>query len=85
MTPIFSSFQFKAVTPSDTVPLTYSEGGVLFRPKAFFVGGAGDLALVNSAGDAVTFENVSAGSLLPVSSEFVNSTNTTATNIVALF
>lgn len=84
-TPIYSSFQYKAVTPSDSAVLSYTEGSVVFRPKAFFVGGAGDIALVNSAGTAVVFQNVAAGSLLPISSEKVRSTSTTATNIVALY
>lgn len=85
MTPIFSSFQFKAVTPSDSAVLSYTQGTEVFRPKAFYIGSDGDVSLVNSAGTAVTFVGVVAGTTLAVSSEKVRSTGTTASNIVALY
>lgn len=66
-----------AVTPSDSADLA----GV----RALFVGGAGNVAVtpVNS-GTAVTFVGVTAGQILPVRARRVMSTNTTATDIVAL-
>ena len=50
-----------------------------------YVGGAGDLAVVTSSGSEVTLVGVVAGSFIPVQVLRVEATNTTATNIVALW
>jgi hypothetical protein len=50
-----------------------------------YVGGAGDLRVITSGGDDVTFYGVEAGSFLPVSVLKVWATGTTATNILALW
>lgn len=70
--------QLAAVTPSDSTDLTGARG--------LYVGGAGDLALtaVNDS-SAVTLSSVPAGSIIPVQVKHVMSTNTTATNIVAIY
>jgi len=65
-----------AVTPSDTTEL---------RGAALYIGGAGNVALANSAGDTVTFTGVLAGSVLPVQFTKVLATGTTATNLVRLY
>ena len=67
-----------SVTPSDSVNLPAGCRGL-------FVGGAGNLSLVGADGTAVTFTGVTAGTTLPVGPVRVNSTNTTATLIVALY
>lgn len=68
-----------AVTPSDSTAL--SEG-----VRALYIGGAGDVAVKFPGNDAaITFAGATAGSILAVQAEFVMSTNTTATNIVALY
>lgn len=68
----------EAVTPSDSVSLS--------KPcRALYVGGAGNLALLMGDGTTVTFVGATAGSILPVRCLRVNSTSTTATNIVALY
>ena len=66
-----------AVVKSDTTALLATRG--------LWVGGAGDVA-VKMAGDGatVTFLGVPAGTLLPIKVTAVMSTNTTATNILAL-
>lgn len=69
----------EAVTASDTVNFS---GGVC---RGIYVGGAGDVVVVFANGDVVTFAGVAAGSILPVYAVRVNSTNTTATNMTALF
>ena len=78
-TKVFSSaVNFNAVTPSDSTIVTC---------MALYIGGSGNIAIAPSqAGSAVTFSNVGAGTILPVSLKEgrVMSTNTTATNIVAL-
>lgn len=69
---------FAAVTPSDSVNLTYFT-------RALYVGTGGNVVVVSPSGTAVTFSNVPDGAILPVKAMRVNSTNTTASNIVALW
>lgn len=77
--PFHPSKRFAAVTPSDTV--NFSE-----LPVGIYVGAFGDVVAVTRVdGVAVTFKNVPAGTILPVRPLRINSTNTTATNLVALF
>ena len=69
-----------AVTPHDS---TVIPTGVT---RALYVGGTGNItALMADGGTAVLFSNVSAGTVLPVRVQRVNSTGTTATSIVALY
>lgn len=72
------AYSAEAVTPSDTVNFT---GGIA---RGVYVGGAGNVAVVLRSGTAVTFVGALAGSVIPVQCIRVNSTNTTATSIVAL-
>jgi hypothetical protein len=67
-----------AVTPSDSTNLTNAA-------RALYVGTAGNIALVTVGGNVITFVNVQSGTILPVRTTRVNATNTTATNIVALY
>ena len=67
----------EAVTKSDSVDLSYVSRGI-------YVGGAGDVAAVMWSGDVVTFSAVPAGTLLPIRCKRINSTNTTATLMVAV-
>lgn len=69
---------YSAVTPSDST--NFSE-----PCRALYIGGAGTVVAVNTAGSAVTFAGALAGTILPIQAIRVNSTSTTATNIVALF
>jgi hypothetical protein len=64
-----------AVSPSDTGEI---------RALALYVGGGGALRVLTASGDDVTLSGVPAGFLLPLEVCRVYSTNTTATNIVAL-
>jgi hypothetical protein len=74
-----SSYNYAAVTPSDTVSFTQ---GVA---RGFYVGVAGNVACVLESGTAITFTGVLAGAIYPIRCKRINSTSTTATNIVALF
>lgn len=67
----------EVVTKSDTVDLAYVSRGI-------YVGGAGDVAAVMASGDSVVFSAVPAGSMLPIRCKRINSTNTTATLMVAV-
>lgn len=66
-----------AVTPSDAT---------VVNARALYIGGAGNVAIkTDSAATAVTFIAPPVGTVLKVQAFNVMSTNTTATNIVALF
>ena len=67
-----------AVTPSDSTQISPVA-------RALYVGGAGNIKLVTEEGTTVTFQGIVAGSVLPVKTTKVFSTDTTATYIVALF
>jgi hypothetical protein len=67
-----------AITPSDSVNFTYAIRGI-------YVGGTGNIVVVNENGSTVTFSNVPVGLILPVRCIRVNSTSTTATLMVGLY
>lgn len=67
-----------AITPSDDTDLTIGA-------TAIYVGGAGNVKLITSLGQTVTFVGVSAGQILPVRAKRVIATLTTATNLVGLY
>lgn len=68
-----------AVTPSDSTVLASDV-------KALFIGGAGNVSVyMRGSTTSVTFAGCSAGQVLPIQVDRVLSTNTTATNIVALY
>jgi hypothetical protein len=69
----------EAVTPGDTAVDNFSR-----EAEALYIGGAGDVAVVLPSGTAITFTGVPAGRILSVRCIRVNSTNTTATSMVAL-
>lgn len=72
-----SAYDAASVTPNDSTDI---------RPtRALFVGAAGDIKVDMSLGTTLTFANVQAGSILPVQVKRVYSTDTTATDIVALY
>ncbi|NKX43600.1 spike base protein, RCAP_Rcc01079 family [Roseicyclus persicicus] len=66
------------VTPSDTTDL-----GVICR--GLYVGNAGDVAVRASDNTEGVFENVAAGTFLPVRARRVLETGTTATGILGLY
>lgn len=70
-----------AVTPADGTVLT--EGPC----RSLYVGGAGNVAVLmaNDPTTAVVFVGVIAGQILPLMVYGVQATDTTATNIVALY
>jgi hypothetical protein len=66
-----------AIVPSDTV-------NQAIQFKAIYVGGAGNINLVNQDGTTVLFTAVPVGSTLNVAGKRVNLTNTTATLMVGI-
>lgn len=75
---ITSANKYVAVTPSDSVAISG-----LSRVRGLYIGVSGNVVVVDSQGNATTFSNVPVG-ILPVECIRVNSTSTTATNIVAM-
>lgn len=73
-----------AVTPSDTVNIPSINGGTN-DGAVLYIGGDGNLKVTTAGGDVVTFVGLLAGTFVPVQVLRVWSTDTTATNIVALW
>lgn len=65
------------VTPNDSTDLN-------FVTRAIYVGVAGDLEVITSGGDSVTFVGLQAGTILPIRASRVKAGNTTAEGILAL-
>jgi len=81
--------RFAAITKSDTVNFDGSTFSASAATKALpadgiYVGGAGVVAVVDEGGVVVNFTAV-AGQTLPLRAIRVNSTNTTASLMVALY
>lgn len=72
-----SAYDARAVTPSDST--------ILPTTRALYIGGSGDVSVVMAYGTTVTFTALLAGSILPVQVKQVRATNTTATNLIALY
>ena len=68
---------FESVTPSDT-------GKLPTGLSRIYVGTGGTIVCVNDRGTAVTFTNVPDGTWMPLLTEQVRSTSTTASGIVSL-
>lgn len=71
-----------AITKSDTVNFTVAGSAVVC--DAIYVGGAGVVVVVFEDGEIASFTCI-AGQILPVRAKRVNSTNTTATLLLALY
>jgi len=70
------------VTPSDSVDVT---GATANTPATLFVGTGGDVEVITLGGSTLVLKNIADGSFLPIQITRVKATNTTATDIVALF
>lgn len=67
------------VTPSDSVDLA-------IPTRALWVGVSGNISVeMEGIGSAIVFSGIATGTLIPIAVSRVNSTLTTATNIVALY
>lgn len=75
---INSSMKAFAITKSNSVDFDFLVRGI-------YVGGTGDVTIVNPDDTAVTFAAVPAGTILPVQARRVNSTGTDATDMVGLY
>jgi hypothetical protein len=74
-----------AITKSDTVNIVQPPGRLPATTDGIYVGGTGDIAGVLENGTAITFKGAIAGTIVPLALIRVNSANTTATDLVALW
>ena len=85
------SLFYEAVTASDTVNLTGPTTGAVKGASGdvlsvgIWVGVAGNVVAVRDDDTTVIFTGAIAGVVLPIKCKRVNSTSTTATDMVALF
>ena len=75
--PITPIYRAESVTPHDTNKIEQTRG--------LYIGGAGDVVVTMADGNDATFTSLSAGIVHPLQVIRVKSTNTTATNILALY
>ena len=70
----------------DALAVAPSNAAVLANmTRAVYIGGAGSLAVVTAGGQSVVFQNLPAGSMVPVRVTQILATGTTATGILALW
>ena len=74
-----------AVTPSDSANIPPITGGDNNVGCVLYIGGAGNLKITTYGGDTVTLNGVLAGTFIPVNVVKVWATDTTATNVIALW
>ncbi len=72
------------VAAFDAAAITLSDSTELAPTRSLFIGVGGNLKVTTAYGTDVTFQNVVAGSILPIQVIKVWSTGTTASGIVAL-
>jgi hypothetical protein len=74
-----SSGACRTITPNDGADLPIP------GCRAIYVGGAGNISIVDLTGTTVVFTGVLSGGVLPVQAARVNATSTTATSLIALY
>ena len=81
------AYRAAAVTPNDNadIPSVSTEDGTGNNGCVLYVGGAGNLAVTTAGGDTLIFFGLLAGTFVPVQVVRVWASDTTATNIVALW
>ena len=76
---IFIPVDYQAITPSNT---TNFPGGMA---RGIYVGVGGTIVAITGAGTTTTFVGALTGSIIPGYFTRVNSTSTTATNLLAIY
>lgn len=85
MAETFQNYQGGISAPAFDGAAVVADTAFILTSRGIWVGGAGDVSVVLQSGNTVVLKGVLAGSLLPVRATKVTSTNTTASNMVALF
>lgn len=78
---IFIPVDYVAITPSDTVNFTESLG----LCRGIYVGVGGTIVAITAKGSTATFVGAPTGQIIPGYFTRVNSTSTTATNLLAIY
>lgn len=78
------AFDANALTLSGTTTITDANGNAGLA-RGIYVGGAGNLTVITSAGNQVSFSNVPVGTIVPIVCSAVVASTTTATGLVAMF
>ena len=73
----------QAITKSDTVDIALV--GANCPVQALYIGAAGNFVAVFDDGSTATFVGALAGTILPINCVRINSTNTTAASMLALY
>jgi hypothetical protein len=91
----FSTFTPGLVSPADhCFEITPGTSDLVRRTRGLYIGGAGDVCVVDSGGNEVTFKSVPAGTTLPIRVDKVLASRTTgsspsdvttATGIIGLY
>jgi len=81
------AYRAAAVTPSNTVdiPSVSTQDGSGNNGCVLYIGGAGNIRVTTAGGDDVIFYGILAGSFLPVQVIKVWASDTSVTNVVALW
>ena len=74
-----------AVTTSNTVNFTNPSNAAVPITAVIYVGTAGNVQVQTAQNETVIFSNVLAGTVIPLQVVRVWTTNTTATNLVAIY
>ena len=77
---IAPSGTYSPITPSDSSANNFTNQTI-----AIYVGGGGTIVAVDEDGDTTSFVGAVVGSTIPIRCVRVNSTGTTATNLVGIF
>lgn len=65
--------------------VTLNDSTVLPISRSLYVGTGGNIKVTMADGQVVTFSNVIGGTILPIQTQVIWSTGTTASNILALY
>ena len=76
---------WQATIPNNGAAVTPADTGTLEQPSTIYIGVGGNIKVLTTREATLTFIGVIAGTVLPVQVKRVFSTDTTATNLVALW
>jgi hypothetical protein len=81
------AYRAAVVTPSNSadIPSVSTQDGSGNNGCVLYIGGDGDIKVTTAGGDTVTFIGLLAGTFFPVQVTRVWATDTTATDIIALW
>ncbi len=79
---LLPSVRLRAITPHNSTEIAFVDNR---RMKALYVGGAGNITVIDDDATTVLLTAVPVGKVLNISPNIIKATGTTATNLVALY